>query len=187
MADIGIVGAAPGTLITERPIEEVERRVSLAISQNERRQSSAASVADGGERRPSIIQQTLSKISPSAEKLDFRRKGSIVTAHDLETIRETKQLEGEAFASGGQARYYEPIDSYEGKHRWDPKAEWSDHEEKLVVRKLDLRICSWVCFMFFALQLDRGNIAQALTDNLLRKSSCYLPSRCDPMRLGTDL
>ncbi|KAK3391150.1 major facilitator superfamily domain-containing protein [Podospora didyma] len=78
-----------------------------------------------------------------------------------------KQLEGEAFASGGQARYYEPIDSYEGKHRWDPEAEWSDKEEQHIVRKLDVRICSWVCLMFFALQLDRGNIAQALTDNLL--------------------
>lgn len=32
---------------------------------------------------------------------------------------------------------------------------------------IDYRICSWVCLMFFALQLDRGNISQALSDNLL--------------------
>ncbi|POR35255.1 Putative Phthalate transporter [Tolypocladium paradoxum] len=32
---------------------------------------------------------------------------------------------------------------------------------------LDYRICGWVCLMFFALQLDRGNISQALTDNML--------------------
>lgn len=30
-----------------------------------------------------------------------------------------------------------------------------------------MRICSWVCLMFFALQLDRGNISQALSDNML--------------------
>jgi len=30
-----------------------------------------------------------------------------------------------------------------------------------------LRICTWVCLTFFALQLDRANIVQALTDNLL--------------------
>lgn len=33
--------------------------------------------------------------------------------------------------------------------------------------QIDYRICSWVCLMFFALQLDRGNISQALSDNML--------------------
>ena len=33
--------------------------------------------------------------------------------------------------------------------------------------QLDYKICSWVCVMFFALQLDRGNINQALSDNML--------------------
>jgi hypothetical protein len=87
---------------------------------------------------------------------------------DFESVRNLKQREGEAYASGGDTRYYEPIDSYEGKHRWDPKADWTDKEEKHVVRKLDMRICSWACLMFFALQLDRGNINQALSDNMVR-------------------
>lgn len=33
--------------------------------------------------------------------------------------------------------------------------------------QLDYKICAWVCLMFFALQLDRGNITQALSDNML--------------------
>lgn len=37
----------------------------------------------------------------------------------------------------------------------------------LTCSQIDYKICSWVCFMFFALQLDRGNISQALSDNLL--------------------
>ncbi|MCJ1380589.1 hypothetical protein MMC17_003697 [Xylographa soralifera] len=64
-------------------------------------------------------------------------------------------------------KFYEPIAAYEGRHRYDPKAQWTSQEEKTLVRRLDYKICAWVCFMFFALQLDRGNISQALSDNML--------------------
>ena len=64
--------------------------------------------------------------------------------------------------------YYAPIDSYEGRHRYDPKATWSKAEEAALIRKLDVRVCAWCCLMFFALQLDRGNINQALSDNMLK-------------------
>jgi len=165
MADIGIISVGPGTLITQRPLDEVERRLSTALSQNERRRSSSATA---GGRRQSVVADTLDKIDPEKH---FHRRDDKITHHDLEVIREAKQASGEAFATGGATRYYEPIDSYEGKHRWDPKAEWTEEEEKKVVRKLDYKICSWVCFMFFALQLDRGNIAQALTDNMLRRKT----------------
>jgi hypothetical protein len=62
----------------------------------------------------------------------------------------------------------EPHESYEGKHRWDPDATWAPDEEARVVRKTDLRLLLWICVMFFGLQLDRGNISNALTDNLLQ-------------------
>ena len=62
---------------------------------------------------------------------------------------------------------YTPIDKYEGRHRWDPQFQWDPTEEKRLVRKIDLRICAWVCLTFFALQLDRANIVQALSDNML--------------------
>lgn len=60
-----------------------------------------------------------------------------------------------------------PDDLYEGKHRWDPAAEWSKKEERSVVWKTDIRLMSWLCVMFFALQLDRGNLANALADDFL--------------------
>ncbi|KAM3538804.1 hypothetical protein ARSEF1564_008281 [Beauveria bassiana] len=78
------------------------------------------------------------------------------------------RLYGNVFVNGGSAQHYEPIPEYEGRHRYDPKAEWTPKEEKRLVRKLDYRICSWVCLMFFALQLDRGNISNALADNFLK-------------------
>ncbi|KAL3456370.1 major facilitator superfamily domain-containing protein [Aspergillus heterothallicus] len=75
--------------------------------------------------------------------------------------------EGDAYVGGGAVELYEPIPEYEGRHRYDPTAEWTEAEEKKLVRRLDYRICSWVCLMFFALQLDRGNISQALSDGML--------------------
>ena len=61
----------------------------------------------------------------------------------------------------------QPHDSYEGAHRWDPEATWTAEEEARVVRKTDLRLLTWLCLMFFGLQLDRGNLSNALTDDLL--------------------
>ncbi|KAF2400474.1 MFS general substrate transporter [Trichodelitschia bisporula] len=71
------------------------------------------------------------------------------------------------FDSSGLGAYYKPIEAYEGFHRFDPDFTWTMEEEKKVVRTIDWRICTWVCLMFFALQLDRGNISQALSDNML--------------------
>lgn len=60
-----------------------------------------------------------------------------------------------------------PHESYEGRHRFDPTAKWTDDEERRVVRKTDIRLLSALCVMFFGLQLDRGNLSNALADNLL--------------------
>ncbi|KAJ5820266.1 hypothetical protein N7474_005857 [Penicillium riverlandense] len=72
-----------------------------------------------------------------------------------------------AFDTTEDPRYYKPIPEYEGIHRWDPDFEWTEEEEKKVVRKIDLRVCTFACVTFFALQLDRGNIVQANSDNML--------------------
>ncbi|CAK3898795.1 MFS general substrate transporter [Lecanosticta acicola] len=78
-----------------------------------------------------------------------------------------KRTGGKTFETDSLESFYKPIESYEGYHRYDPDFQWEEKEEKRVVRRIDYRICSWVCFMFFALQLDRGNIQQALSDNML--------------------
>lgn len=61
-----------------------------------------------------------------------------------------------------------PHDSYEGRHRFDPGAKWTEEEERRVVRKTDLYLLSWLCLMMFGLQLDRGNVSNALADDLLK-------------------
>ncbi|KAL3457859.1 major facilitator superfamily domain-containing protein [Aspergillus heterothallicus] len=78
-----------------------------------------------------------------------------------------KQFDECAFDTTEDPRYYKPIPEYEGIHRWDPDFDWSPEEEKRLIRKIDWRICTFACITFFALQLDRGNIVQALSDNML--------------------
>ncbi|KAK3643226.1 hypothetical protein LTR56_010374 [Elasticomyces elasticus] len=86
------------------------------------------------------------------------------------------------FETSSLDSHYKPIDSYEGRHRYDPDFEWTPAEEKRVVRKIDYKICSWVCLMFFALQLDRGNISQALSDNMLDETLASQPTNIIPAK-----
>ncbi|KAK4705740.1 ubiquitin-like protein ATG12, partial [Phenoliferia sp. Uapishka_3] len=65
------------------------------------------------------------------------------------------------------AKFYTPPDNYESAHRFDPTARWTKAEEDAVRRKCDWRICFFICICFAALQLDRGNISNALSDNML--------------------
>ncbi|SCZ96087.1 BZ3500_MvSof-1268-A1-R1_Chr8-1g09994 [Microbotryum saponariae] len=62
---------------------------------------------------------------------------------------------------------YKPLSNWEGAHRYDPTAQWTEAEEKAVVRKTDWRICLVACLVMVCLQLDRGNIVNALSDNML--------------------
>ncbi|KUJ19005.1 MFS general substrate transporter [Mollisia scopiformis] len=57
---------------------------------------------------------------------------------------------------------------YEGRHVFEPTMTWEKDEEKKLVRKLDWHVCLWACIMYFAVQLDRGNLSQAVSDNLLK-------------------
>ncbi|KAJ3052872.1 hypothetical protein HK097_005493 [Rhizophlyctis rosea] len=81
---------------------------------------------------------------------------------DTVFISDTKVFEDEEFAT-----FYQPREDYEGRHRFVPDLKWSQEEERLLVRKIDWKIMLFTCIMFFALQIDRGNIHQALADNFL--------------------
>jgi hypothetical protein len=71
--------------------------------------------------------------------------------------------EANPFSDPKVAAYYREIyesSQYECRGAFDPDLEWTPAEEKRIVRKLDWRVTSFACFAFFALQCDRGNLAQ---------------------------
>lgn len=74
----------------------------------------------------------------------------------------------EHLVAGSLADVIPPHADYEGAHLWDPTFTWSASEERKVVWKTDLCCLSVLCLMFFGLQLDRGNLSNALTDNFLK-------------------
>ncbi|PMD67047.1 phthalate transporter [Hyaloscypha bicolor E] len=71
------------------------------------------------------------------------------STEDIETST-LHNIHGSVFDDSGAAQFYQPIEKYEGAHRFDPNATWTAVEEKALVRTL-----------------DRGNISQALSDNML--------------------
>lgn len=80
-------------------------------------------------------------------------------------------LKKNVFKDPEVAAYYRNLyenSQYECRHVFDPDFEWEPEEEKKLKWKLEYRVCLWACVMFFFLQLDRGNISQALSDTFLK-------------------
>ncbi|EED12304.1 transporter, putative [Talaromyces stipitatus ATCC 10500] len=105
--------------------------------------------------------------SSNSSKAEDVGTTTVIRSDALEALRNRVSGGDATFDQTEDPRYYKPIDTYEGIHRWDPEFEWEEWEEKKLVRKIDLRIMTFACLTFFALQLDRGNLVQATSDNML--------------------
>ena len=76
------------------------------------------------------------KRSPNSSQ-DFKSSAAesiVIAAEPSENLRVT----GDAFVAGASVVYYEPIPEYEGRHRYDPSAEWTEKEERRLLRKVSL-------------------------------------------------
>ncbi|KAI1165988.1 MFS general substrate transporter [Nemania serpens] len=95
---------------------------------------------------------------------------SIHTSIESLTTNERQSLRKNPFTDPRVAAQWKQVYEdcqYECRHVFDPTLEWTAEEEKKLVRKLDWRVCLWACIMFFALQVDRNNLTQVISDNFL--------------------
>ncbi|KAK1756621.1 major facilitator superfamily domain-containing protein [Echria macrotheca] len=103
--------------------------------------------------------------APSTDKAALTHISS-----DLSGSEDGYATEKNPFADPATAERWRQVyekSQYECRHVYDPTLVWTEEEERRLVRKLDWRVCLWACVMFFALQVDRGNLAQAVSDNML--------------------
>ncbi|KAM0718555.1 hypothetical protein Q7P37_005625 [Cladosporium fusiforme] len=123
--------------------------------------------------KPATTVTVAQAIDPSVAAVHPKDDAGFNLAQDTKlspTPTESIIDEKNPFSDPTIAKYYRELydnAKYECRDAFDPELEWSAAEEKKLVRKLDYRVCAFACFAFFALQVDRGNLAQAVSDNLL--------------------
>ncbi|KAI8954149.1 major facilitator superfamily transporter [Xylaria longipes] len=156
-----------------------------------------ALAAEGSERMESALGDALLRLlrirkGPKNGGFDLDATATQPSIWDSENIEEYKAL------------YIHP--QWENYSAFDPSFRWTYREENAVRHKVDWKIMVWVCVMFAALDIDRGNISNAVSDNLLDDlgltTSDYnlgqtlskigfllaeLPSQLISKRLGPDL
>lgn len=52
------------------------------------------------------------------------------------SIQSDSQSKEITFARGGNEHFYAPNEKYEGFHRYDPNFQWSEQEEKQLIRRV---------------------------------------------------
>ncbi|KAA8913839.1 hypothetical protein TRICI_003073 [Trichomonascus ciferrii] len=132
--------------------------------------------ADHGERVnfldfEKLLKSELLALATYALSSTMQKKDTEFSNTILEDVASnTSSYKEHVFQDPEVAEYYRKIyyeNNYEGKDHFDPDLEWSPSEEKRLVRKTELRVTGLAFFLFFALDIDRSNINNALSDNML--------------------
>ena len=90
--------------------------------------------------------------------------------HEVAEEESLSTVEDHIFKDPAVAEYYKQVykdAEYECRHLFDTEYIWTTAEEKKLLWKIDWRVTFWAYIMFTALDFDRANINQALSDDML--------------------
>ena len=91
-------------------------------------------------------------------------------SHSSDVPKVDQQFALNPFTDPAVAEHYRQVyekAKYECRHVFDPDLEWTPKEERKLVWKIDWHVCLWACVMFLALEVDRSNLKQAVSDDML--------------------
>ncbi|OQO13005.1 hypothetical protein B0A48_02469 [Cryoendolithus antarcticus] len=111
------------------------------------------------------VEPTIAAYTIDSDKSTRDLKQSLSSSESLASFDEKNPFSDPKIAAHWRQVYEDS--NYESRSAFDPDFQWTAAEEKKLVRKLDWRVCLFACVAFFALQVDRGNLAQAVSDNFL--------------------
>ncbi|CAO1624228.1 unnamed protein product [Parajaminaea phylloscopi] len=158
-ADETLMERRTDQLTDQATVAEVTQS-QLQETDDEKSFKGSSSLASLGEVQ--TVQPLAAQDAPTPRLIDiFRRRGR---TFDLDAVATQPSV----YDDPQQAKYSQPHPQWENNHRFDPNFRWTWREEKALIRKLDLRIALWAFIMFFSLDLDRENIAQANADDMLK-------------------
>ena len=61
---------------------------------------------------------------------------SLASSQEEDELNYDHNVVGSVFSDSRAKEFYKPIEKYEGRHRFDMHATWSDEEEKALVRRV---------------------------------------------------
>ncbi|WYZ37681.1 hypothetical protein EsH8_II_001187 [Colletotrichum jinshuiense] len=130
----------------KHPIESVAPPLAPALATQENQRMEAA-LGDA------ILRFLRIRKGPKADEYDLDAIATQPSIWDSENVEEYKKL------------YIHS--QWENWAAFDPSFRWTWREERAVRRKVDWKIMVWACIMFAALNIDRNNISNAVSDNML--------------------
>ncbi|KAK6198066.1 putative allantoate permease [Scheffersomyces amazonensis] len=124
-------------------------------------------VAKDSDLKHSVVEEV---VSPKVTESKDEKKALDSTDIESTTSSISTNDSNNPFLDPVVAEHYRSVyenAKYECRGAFDPHFVWEPEEEKRILRKLDFRVAFSACLMFASLQIDRGNLSQAVTDNLL--------------------
>ncbi|CCG24988.1 allantoate permease [Candida orthopsilosis Co 90-125] len=115
-----------------------------------------------------MTRQNSSGSITSDEKLKGTKE--VITTIETDSSYEANKLAKNPFLDPKVEEFYRDLytkSRYESYSAFDPTFEWTEEEEKKVIWKLNWRVVFTACLLFVSLQVGRGNLSQAVSDNFL--------------------